>query len=291
MTSSSGSEPATLYVSDLDFTLLGRDATLSARTIAVINELVGAGQLFTYATARSYYAASRITTELHLHLPLITYGGAVLADPVDGTFLDVRPLPVPTVEAIKATDKVEPILFCMVDGRDRVCWREQRVSPFVRTFLARRTGDPRLLPIADWRALPSDCVFSATLIGERAEILDLRAALDSSLVDCFTTLGPDGYDPEQTWLEIYAKDATKAAAITRLRQNITAQRLVVFGDNLNDVPMFEMADYACAVANAVPEVLAIADEVVSSNDEDGVASWLAETLIGRTNRKSLTSER
>jgi len=49
----------------------------------------------------------------------------------------------------------------------------------------------------------------------------------------------------------------------------------VFGDMPNDVPMMNWARWRrVAVANAHPEVLAIADEVAASNDADGVASWL-----------------
>ena len=47
----------TLYVSDLDGTLLRSDETLSTYTCDVINELVEKGMLFSYATARSYHTA------------------------------------------------------------------------------------------------------------------------------------------------------------------------------------------------------------------------------------------
>ena len=54
--------------------------------------------------------------------------------------------------------------------------------------------------------------------------------------------------------------------------------VLVFGDMPNDVPMFRWAGWRrVAVANAHPEVLAVADEVTASNDADGVAAWL-ETL-------------
>jgi hydroxymethylpyrimidine pyrophosphatase-like HAD family hydrolase len=53
----------------------------------------------------------------------------------------------------------------------------------------------------------------------------------------------------------------------------------VFGDMPNDVPMFQWARWRrVAVANAHPEVLALADEVTASNDADGVAAWLESML-------------
>jgi hydroxymethylpyrimidine pyrophosphatase-like HAD family hydrolase len=55
--------------------------------------------------------------------------------------------------------------------------------------------------------------------------------------------------------------------------------VLVFGDMPNDVPMFEWAGWGrVAVANAHPAVLALADEVTLTNDEDGVAVYLDRLL-------------
>ena len=56
-----GPAPSALYVSDLDGTLLLPDGTLGERTVAVVNELFSAGGLFSYATARGYESAKRVT--------------------------------------------------------------------------------------------------------------------------------------------------------------------------------------------------------------------------------------
>ena len=54
--------------------------------------------------------------------------------------------------------------------------------------------------------------------------------------------------------------------------------IVAFGDNLNDLPMFEQADIKIAVGNARDEVKAAADIVIGTNDNDGVAQWLCDEL-------------
>ena len=61
----------TLYVTDLDGTLLRSDATLSPYTISTINRLTEQGLAFTYATARSIESARPIAGELNLRLPAI----------------------------------------------------------------------------------------------------------------------------------------------------------------------------------------------------------------------------
>jgi hydroxymethylpyrimidine pyrophosphatase-like HAD family hydrolase len=53
----------------------------------------------------------------------------------------------------------------------------------------------------------------------------------------------------------------------------------VFGDMPNDLPLFEWAGWACAVANSHPAVLEAADEVVPSNNDDGVARTV-QRLVG-----------
>jgi HAD superfamily hydrolase (TIGR01484 family) len=74
----------TLYVTDLDGTLMKNDETVSAETVRIINELVKRGLAFTFATARSIESARPIAGGLKLNLPVITRNGAVLADNATG---------------------------------------------------------------------------------------------------------------------------------------------------------------------------------------------------------------
>ena len=84
----------------------------------------------------------------------------------------------------------------------------------------------------------------------------------------------DKYRPEY-WLELCPGNATKATAIQRVRQLCGCQKVVVFGDSANDIPMFQMADEAYAVANAIDELKELATGVIGDNNADGVAKWLA----------------
>lgn len=79
---------STLYVSDLDGTLLNTNTKLSDETIEIINELVENGVKFTYATARSFSSASKVVQGLHLLIPVITYNGAFFVEPSDGKIID-----------------------------------------------------------------------------------------------------------------------------------------------------------------------------------------------------------
>jgi hypothetical protein len=84
-------------------------------------------------------------------------------------------------------------------------------------------------------------------------------------------------------VEISATGVTKAFGLERLasERGIRAADVVAFGDMPNDIPMLIWAGRGVAVANAHPDVLAIADEVTGSNDDDGVAAVIEEITRSR----------
>ena len=82
-----------------------------------------------------------------------------------------------------------------------------------------------------------------------------------------------------TRLESMPKDVTKASAVKKLKQITKSDYVVVFGDGINDLEMFGAADECYAMANAEPELKAVATKIIESNDNDGVAHWLAEKEI------------
>ena len=80
--------------------------------------------------------------------------------------------------------------------------------------------------------------------------------------------------------EISAPGVTKAAALESWCDGlgIGAEDVWAFGDMPNDLPMIVWAGTSFAVANAHPDVIAAADHVCPSNDEDGVAQVLERLL-------------
>lgn len=63
------------------------------------------------------------------------------------------------------------------------------------------------------------------------------------------------------------------------RLGVKASRTVVFGDDIIDIDMFRAGGYGVAVANSNQRLLAIADEICASNNDDGVANWLKNELF------------
>ena len=146
----------------------------------------------------------------------------------------------------------------------------------MRRFLGDRVGDRRFRPATDWARLPRDGIFYATIIGEASAIaaltVDIAAATDGRLS---LIAQIDTHHPQDTYLELSAARATKAHAVAWLRDYLDVDQVIAYGDNLNDLPMFGAADQAYAVANAAPEVLAAASEVIGGNTADSVLHHLS----------------
>lgn len=77
----------TLYVSDLDGTLLTPECRISPFTANTINSLVKSGMLFSFATARSRNTALKVTKGIDCRLPMIAYNGVFTADYKSGEIL------------------------------------------------------------------------------------------------------------------------------------------------------------------------------------------------------------
>lgn len=74
----------------------------------------------------------------------------------------------------------------------------------------------------------------------------------------------------------HAEGSPKAHAARQLAKLLGCDRIVAFGDAVNDLPLFEAADECYAVSNAAAELKARATGVIGCNDDDGVAHWLEE---------------
>nr|WP_202487662.1 HAD family hydrolase [Streptomyces sp. SID8354] len=74
-------------------------------------------------------------------------------------------------------------------------------------------------------------------------------------------------------VELLPLGLTKATGLSLAarRLGITAKETLAFGDMPNDLPMFGWAAHGVAMANAHEDLKAVADEITTSNEDDGVA--------------------
>ncbi len=267
----------TLYVTDLDGTLLNSNDRISQYSIDTINGLVAKGMQFTYATARSLVSASVVAKGLSTTIPVIAYNGALIIHPATGEVifsLSFTEEEAGYLSGVLRENGANPLVYAYVDGVERVSYVAGRENEGIQRYLDMRKGDRRFRPLSDETCLYQGDIFYFTCIADREELAPMYEIFaGDGRFRC--TLQQELYRPEY-FLEIMPKKASKAEAIKRLKEIWHCDRVVSFGDAINDIPMFEISDECYAVANAVPELKTHATGEIASNDEDGVAKWLAQ---------------
>lgn len=264
----------TLFVSDLDGTLLHSNEMISAYTCNVINELTEKGVMFSYATARSFVTARKVTHGLNAKIPLIIYNGAFIIDNITGSIIISNYF---TEKIYLLLDdlishNIIPIVYAYINGIEKFSFVENRCSYGMKVFLSTRKNDIRANPLTDTAQLYNGNIFYITCIDDKEK---LKPFYDKYKFDFHCVYQRDIYSNEQ-WLEIMPQSTSKANAILRLKKSLNAERVVVFGDGKNDVDMFEIADESYAVENAVEDLKKIATAIIGSNNDDSVAKWLKQ---------------
>lgn len=276
----------TLYVTDLDGTLLNSHDKISSCSIEIINSLVEQGMFFTYATARSLVSASVVAEGLTTQMPLIVYNGAFIIDAATGNVLAKEGFTKEETDRVVAALQeydISPMVYSYIDNVEKVSWLTDRENDGIRRYLSRRKGDRRFRPLTEEVDLYAGDIFYFTCIGEKEPlqpIYDLFSRNDS--YTC--TLQQELYSSEY-FCEIMPKKATKANAIRKLKELLHCDRVVSFGDAINDIPMFQISDECYAVENAVEELKSLATGIIGSNDNDGVALWLKENAVFSPNHR------
>jgi len=270
----------TLYVTDLDGTLLNKESKINEKSLKIINDLVEQGMMFTYATARSFISARVVTEGLTLKMPVIVYNGALIINPTTKEVLSSVKFTPDEIEEIVSTLKekeLATLVYAYIDGEEKVSWLTNRENAGLKNYVDSRKGDKRLRPVTDIADLFAGEPFYFTCIGEKEDLIGVYGKFSN---DCYSnryrcTIQQELYRDEY-WCEIMPAGATKAEAIKTLKAMYDCEKLISFGDAINDLPMFELSDEAYAVSNAVADLKQLATGIIDTNEEDGVAIWLAK---------------
>ena len=269
----------TLYISDLDGTLLRSDKTISTYTTQILQALKDKGGLFTLATSRGLvgFRLLGIEKQLPLAVPALMMGGVMEYDMATGTILHTMPIPTRQVAQIyDCCDRCNLSLHAHVrEGNDTIIAYTDRDRPIQRAFLESRISIvPHIYRRYD--KLPTEGEIVYLSITDTYDVIAPLVELLKTIDGIGYNFYPDCYAENAWFLEIFHGDGGKDKAVLRMKQRLGADRVVVFGDNHNDLPMMKVADKSCAVENASDDVRAAADEVIDGNDCDGVARYLAK---------------
>jgi HAD-superfamily hydrolase, subfamily IIB len=275
------SKNKTLYISDLDGTLLNANAELSAYTKDVLNKMIADGLCFSVATARTAASAFKILDGVQWKVPLVLLNGVLIYDALQRRYVQVLPLSSQTAATIISTLKALNTtgLMYQLKNDEQVTYYETLEHKPLRNFIEERQNRyDKVFHKVNFSDVPPEDIIYFTLLDTHGKIQNAYEAF-SAIPDICLSIYKDIYSSDLWYLEIHNDRATKQNGTLYLRETYGFEHIIGFGDNLNDLPMFAACDVKVAVENANPEVKAAADYICGTNNDDGVVKWIERNVI------------
>jgi len=257
--------PIVAAVTDLDGTLLRSDGTLSLFTRSVFLGLQRKGVPLVVATARTPRAMRRISGYQDLGV-VVCANGTIVWDASCDAVIAERCFDAATlIEALERVRAALPAAGFAVLSADTMF-----IDNTYRHLRGNGTKDAEL--VADVTAVAER---------ERIAMVALRhpdrvaAEFIDATTHAFGNVGAASYASVPT-VDICPAGNAKPITVAEVlsQRGCPPEATVAFGDMPNDLPLLAWAGRAYAVRNAHHDVLQIADEVIPSNDDDGVARTL-----------------
>lgn len=269
---------------DVDGTLLARDGTLRPRTIAAVARAARAGMRPVLCTGRRYRRALPIAEELGLDAPLVCNSGALVKEPSDHSTLWRADLGVEVLTAVLDQFRLhdEPAVSFTdspPDGLDFLVASAPTGRPLFDDYLDQNREHADVDP--GWIDRPGGTHYHLCAIGTRPGMVAFEAAIHDRLPGRVQTFVQRSPRYAGTMCEVLRHDATKWSALLHLAAlwGVRPEEICAVGDDMNDVPMIRGAGLGVAMGHSNADVLAAADLVTGSDDEDGLASLIEGVLL------------
>jgi len=269
-----------IYITDLDHTFLRSDLSISDYTKKIWNAQ-RKNSILGIATARTYKKTAQFLEGIAVNAPMILLDGALIAT-VDKKIIDTKFINKEIADIIIDEGGclgIYPFVLSLI-GNDlsEAFSYSTKLNSYQSEIIKRYSNDDHTHQFKELRAMEQN--FKIVYMADEEILLELEKKIRAIFKDELKyILAPEAY-MGCYFLTILHKDADKAHGIRSVSEaaGFDLDKLTVFGDNYNDIGMFELANKAVAVANAQDGVKKKADIVLPhTNDEDGVARYL-ETL-------------
>ena len=266
-----------IYITDLDHTFLRNDLTVSEFTKESWNKM-SKDSFVSVATARTYKKTTQFLGGVDINAPMILLDGALIAT-VDKKIIDTKFITKDVADNIideGVKFGIYPFILALADQNlNEVFMFSEILNTVQKKVLKNYSTDDHLKICKDIRAMDDN--FKIVYMGEEKLLRELALHVEDIFGDNLKyILAPEAYT-QSYFLTILHKDADKSHGIKTVSEyaDFDLTKLTVFGDNFNDIGMFELAGTSVAMANAQDEVKAKATFVSKfSNDEDAVAHYL-----------------
>ncbi|KAE9625288.1 Cof-type HAD-IIB family hydrolase [Aeromonas veronii] len=262
---------------DMDGTLLTRDHKISSATRAALAQARAHGIKVLLVTGRHYMTARPFHHELALDTPLICSNGAYLYDPVQNRILSGDPLAAaPLTELLAAVEAQQMgALFHLSEGIGYIGCEEHVTR--IRHWSANQPDHLKIVlhPVEELAGWLDNPVWKLELFNQ-----------DPARLHTFMGEVVEQMPFTRDWAAPYAVELVQPGCSkgNRLAQwaaseGIAMKQVVAFGDNNNDISMFERVGLAVAMGNAAPQIQSHAHRVTADHNEDGIALALQRWVL------------
>lgn len=262
-----------VVISDLDGTLLNSDHTISAYTKSVFQELHKQNYLIIVATGRHHMDAMAIVNNLGFPVYLVTSNGARIHSPQRELLysFDMNGESVKSVLALNIDPEITTVLF-----RETV-WQTSKTNKKLNAFQKDLAYPPQVVNFNELEDFNAIKIFFTH--EDHQKLVDLKEKILESHSDDFHHAFS-----LPICLEFMDKSVDKSVAIAKIleKEGYSFEDAITFGDGFNDEKMLSSAGIGLIMGNApenLKEKLSHL-EVISNNNEDGVARYLSLNLDG-----------
>lgn len=274
-----------LYISDLDGTLLNNNAILSENTITLLNQLILQKNInFTIATARTPATVCDIMEDVNISIPAILMNGSVIYDIKKKHYISYNHINSDTVNKIIAILNKEQInAFVYTIENDFLnVYHSKPINCYQQIFYDERFNKTSYKKFIQGNIPNNNTVLYFAILNSKEKINNLYKKI-KTIPNINFAKYQDNYNKEIFYLEIYDIKSSKANGIKYLKQKYNFERIISFGDNYNDIPMFNISDECYAVSNAVEDLKKISTSIIESNIEDAVPKSIFKKILSKEN--------
>ncbi|HEH9413691.1 Cof-type HAD-IIB family hydrolase [Aeromonas salmonicida] len=262
---------------DMDGTLLTRDHKISSATRAALAQARAHGIKVLLVTGRHFMTARPFHHELALDTPIICSNGAYLYDPAQERILAGDPLAVAPLTDLLVQVEAQQMgaLFHLSEGIGYIGCEDHITR--MRHWSANQPDHLKisLLPADDLVSWLKNPIWKLELFNQ-----------DPALLHQFMGEVVEAMPFTRDWAAPYAVELVQPGcskgnrlALWAESEGIAMENVVAFGDNNNDISMFEQVGLAVAMGNAAAHVQTHADLVTADHNEDGIALALQRWVL------------
>ena len=271
-----------LFVSDLDGTLLNTNREISVYSKNELNKLIDQGVNFTIATARTPATVLEILEGINLKLPITLMNGVLIYDVNDKKYIDIKEIEKTLVEdVIDIFEEINKQVFIYaIKNNHLFVYHKELINKYEQKYFDERDDKPlkTFVKVDNYKTVLEECKVINFVILDNFDMVNRVHNKVKNIEGLIAEYHKDIYGEGHYFYEVYSAKASKANGIKYLQRYVESKEIISFGDNLNDVPMFEISTECYAMGNAVEKLKRIATAIIGDNNSDSVAKFIRDRV-------------